>query len=136
MGVHAIWGLQRGGQEPDLGVEEQEGRLPAFEDPGRRLLCRSCGEPVTSTRERIAFGGQHVHRRINPHGFTFEFGCFANAAGVAMLGPPTSEHSWFAGRSWVIALCGRCGVHLGWSFEDGEPPRFFGLVLERLIEEK
>ena len=27
---------------------------------------------------------------------------------------PQAEHSWFPGFSWTVAVCPRCGQHLGW----------------------
>ncbi len=116
------------GEDPEL---EQLIR-PAEE---RRLLCRLCGAPITSADHRISIAGHHVHRRVNPVGFEFEFGCFDGAPGAVAAGRPTAEFSWFAGWSWAFSLCRSCGVHLGWFF-DGRDPRFHGLVLNRLVEEK
>ena len=112
---------------------DEEPDLEAFlrESSGRRLRCRVCGALVTSDGNRIEVEGRHVHRRINPAGFEFEFGCFGAARGAAAAGEPTTEFSWFAGYSWVYSLCRRCGAHLGWFFE-GRDPRFHGLILNRL----
>lgn len=100
----------------------------------RRLLCRRCLSPITSERQRIAIGGQHSHRRTNPFGISFLFGCFRAASGARSEGQPTSDHSWFRGYAWSYALCGHCGRHLGWYFE-GTKPAFFGLIRDRLLEE-
>jgi hypothetical protein len=100
----------------------------------RRLLCRSCGSPVTTEAERIAIDGQHVHRRINPSGIDFEFGCFAAAPGAETVGEPTAEFSWFTGYAWIYSVCGACATHLGWHFE-GAGPSFHGLILARLVRE-
>lgn len=104
-------------------------------DPGRRLLCRSCGEPITADEHRIEIAGGHVHRRTNPVGIEFEFGCFEAAPGAIAVGETTTEFSWFPGYAWVYSICFRCGAHLGWLFEGGDPP-FHGLILNRLEEEK
>jgi hypothetical protein len=101
---------------------------------GRRLLCRSCGSAVTAERERIDVDGQHLHRRSNPAGVEFEFGCFAAAPGAELVGKPTAEFSWFAGYSWVFSVCRACGAHLGWLFE-GAGPSFHALILDRLVQE-
>ena len=102
------------------------------EDPGR-LLCRVCGEPITSRADQTVVAGAQVHRRTNPAGITFTFGCFSSAPGATEAGPATDEHSWFAGFCWSFATCGACGEHLGWLFEGAE--RFHGLILDRLVEE-
>jgi hypothetical protein len=116
------------GDDPEL---EQLIR-PASE---RRLLCRRCGAAVTSDDHRISIGGRHVHRRVNPAGIEFEFGCFDEAPGAVVAGQPVAEFSWFPGYTWAYSLCWQCGAHLGWLFE-GRDPRFHGLVLNRLEEEK
>lgn len=103
-------------------------------EPERRLRCRVCGAPITSPDERIPIAGSPIHRRVNPAGIEFEFGCFAEAPGAAVTGEPTAEFSWFAGYVWSYALCRRCGVHLGWLFE-GATLRFYGLILNRLTDE-
>lgn len=92
-----------------------------------------CGEPITSRAHQTTVAGSHVHHRTNPAGVTFEFGCFSAAPGVAVVGPATDEHSWFAGCVWSFALCGGCTEHLGWLFEGAE--RFYGLILDRLVDE-
>ena len=99
--------------------------------PERRLCCASCGSLVTSERERIPIDGRHVHRRTNPGGLTFEFGCFALAPGADVVGEPTLEFTWFPDYAWTYALCRACQTHLGWHFEGAEPP-FHGLILNRL----
>ena len=99
-----------------------------------RLLCRSCGSPVTTEAERIAIDGQHIHRRTNPTGVEFEFGCFVAAPGAETVGEPTAEFSWFAGYTWVYSVCRVCATHLGWRFE-GTAPSFHGLILARLVRE-
>lgn len=73
-----------------------------------------------------------MHTRLNPFGYVWEFGCFAEAKGAVVEGQPTLQATWFAGHTWVFANCGSCGVHLGWRY-DGESGTFFGLISERLV---
>lgn len=99
----------------------------------RALLCRRCGHPVTSPRQRIEKGGSHRHTFANPSGIVFEIGCFGQADGCGPSGMASDEFSWFAGYHWQIVICRRCLDHLGWLFlSPGD--RFFGLILDRLIE--
>jgi hypothetical protein len=120
----------RGGTHVDFAVHQ----VPpdAFK---RRLLCRSCGSPVTAEAERITIDGQHVHHRTNPAGIDFEFGCFTAARGAENVGQPTTEFSWFAGYTWMYSVCRECVTHLGWHFE-GDGPSFHGLILARLVPER
>lgn len=72
-----------------------------------------------------------MHARVNPSAIEYRFGCFDDAPGCRTWGETSDFFAWFPGYAWTIALCGACGVHLGWSFTR-EGDRFFGLVLERL----
>lgn len=102
------------------------------QDQSRRWLhCRRCGYRITREEDRMEFLGGHQHTRTNPHGITFHFGSFGAAEGCRVTGEPVAAFTWFAGFYWRIALCGGCGVHLGWKFEAPDLI-FFGLVLERL----
>ena len=101
----------------------------------RRLLCAACGEPVTADEHRVNIEGRHVHRRTNPAGFEFEFGCFREASGAVAVGSATMEHTWFAGWTWRASICRSCGFHLGWLFESGGSS-FQGLILDRLEAEE
>ena len=100
--------------------------------PARVLACARCSHAIARPESRVSRGGAHVHTRLNPAGFVYEFGCFAEAEGCRLEGPATLEHTWFPGHAWRIALCASCGGHLGWRFE-GPEGAWFGLILERLV---
>lgn len=76
--------------------------------------------------------GGHVHDRVNPAGFAFRIGCFARADGARTAGEQSDEFPWFPRHSWQVVVCASCLVHLGWRFENGIVPGFFGLDLARL----
>lgn len=101
------------------------------DEPG--LCCRHCGAPITHPSNRTERHGAHRHSVTNPHSIHFTIGCFSGAEGCCCRGRPTTEHTWFAGYAWRIALCGRCGQHLGWRFERVDS-RFYGLILSQLEE--
>ena len=92
----------------------------------------SCAAAITSQRHRIAVHGSHEHRFVNPAGFLFHIGCFAEAIGCAIVGPSSLEYPWFPGYAWRFALCGQCGRHLGWHFRSDGSEGFFGLILDRM----
>ena len=100
----------------------------------RALVCKACGHVITTDGERVSINGQHVHTRMNPGGFEFTFDCFREAPGCRQVGVPTYEHTWFAGYSWQIAVCGGCGEHLGWFFRNQDG--FYGLIEDRLAEKQ
>ncbi len=100
---------------------------------GHVLVCRVCRNPVTVTRERISILGAHAHDRVNPSGFMFRIGCFREAPGAVSIGTPSAEFPWFPGYLWQVALCRGCFEHIGWFFSGSDG--FYGLILERLVEE-
>ena len=97
----------------------------------RWLHCLNCRRRITREDDRVSYLGLDVHTRTNPYGITFRFGSFGAAEGCEITGDPVAAFTWFAGYYWRIALCGGCGVHLGWKFENAESC-FYGLVLNRL----
>jgi hypothetical protein len=99
----------------------------------KRLVCAACGHVVTRLADQTAVNGEHAHTCTNPHGKTFHIGCFREAKGCKAVGPSTDEFTWFAGYVWSVALCRNCDVHLGWLFRSSTD-RFFGLILDRLVE--
>jgi hypothetical protein len=128
-----LWPVELRKTQADEGLLTGE---PALKDAAdvllkRWLRCRLCHEPVTAEDDRTVVEGEHVHRRTNPAGIEFEFGCFLTAPGAAVVGEPTHEFTWFAGRAWAYSMCRGCGSHLGWHFE-GRDPVFHALILDRL----
>ena len=119
------------------GVETEEKKVSEDEEVGARsdakLLCAVCGNPVTGDDQRIEVAGAHRHTFANPHGFVFNIGCFRLAPGSVADSRAFTEFSWFEGYAWSLAVCAMCGSHLGWRFS-AEGDRFYGLVLDRLIE--
>ena len=100
-----------------------------------RLFCVRCRHLITAQEQRIDVNGAHRHTCTNPHGLTFDIGCFREAPGCAALGEATTEFTWFPGYAWRIADCAKCGAHLGWSFTS-LGGGFYGLILNRLTSEK
>ena len=109
-------------------------RLDATAWASEALLCISCGEEVTGDRARINVAGAHRHEFFNPQRVHYAIACFGAAAGCRTVGEQTERVTWFAGYAWAVALCRRCGAHLGWRFTSaGGGHRFFGLIETRLV---
>ena len=102
----------------------------------KQLLCAPCKSVVTDELYASQIQGRHEHDKINPHGYEFRFRIFSDAPGIADVGVPTHDVSWFAGFAWLIGCCGTCGAQLGWHFRDGSGDGFYGLISDRLIEEQ
>ena len=121
-------------QERDLdaSLEKQKAR----EGSGRPIRCARCGQQVSTADQRIEQAGDHAHRFENPAGIAFRIGCFRHAPGCRHAGEATYAWTWFPGHAWSMALCIKCGTHLGWSFGPaGTGDAFYGLILDRLAEE-
>jgi hypothetical protein len=120
------------------GVEQDRCRVKALEEGEEELreeepaiFCRACSHTITTGDQRIEVAGSHRHTFFNPAGIVYELGCFARAPGCSLAGEACAEFSWFAGYLWRIALCGQCGIHLGWRFQSVETS-FYGLILSHL----
>jgi hypothetical protein len=99
------------------------------------IVCRSCDHLITDRRHRIEVQGKHRHRFMNPAGFVFVIGCFAEAIGCVVIGPDNLDYPWFANHAWRYAHCAGCAQLIGWQFRPhpataAQP--FFGLILDRL----
>jgi hypothetical protein len=97
------------------------------------IVCRACAAFIAETRSRIEVNGAHAHSFINPAGAIFRVGCHAHAPGVVGVGEESDEWTWFTGFSWQVAVCGRCGEHLGWCYRNALA-RFVALILDRVAE--
>ena len=112
---------------------ELEDAATSTRDDDSKLLCAACGNRISSHAERIAVAGRHEHECSNPAGILYRIGCFSDATGCAQVGEATLEWSWFQGFAWRVALCARCGTHVGWGYNG--VTAFYGLILDRLVAE-
>lgn len=96
----------------------------------KSLRCKACGHIITSHDEKISVNDSHQHTCRNPAGYVFTFGCFRDAPGCRVIGPASSEHTWFPGYRWQLAVCASCSEHLGWLFSNHD--RFYALIAGKL----
>ena len=119
-------------ERPSPGRPEEMSAARESAQSERRIVCAACGASITSASRRIAAHGSHEHRFMNPAGVLFHIGCFDQAIGCVIVGPASLEYAWFPGFAWRLALCGQCGLQLGWHFRNDAREGFFGLILDRL----
>ena len=120
--------------DPRTATQDEKQSATRTEDEARkerRIFCAACRHPITHQDERIPVGGSHEHTCTNPAGFTFRIGCFHDAGGCVAFGEAMTEHTWFKGYSWQVALCASCERHLGWRFL-APTDHFHGLIVDRL----
>lgn len=107
-------------------------------DRHRRFHCRVCDTHVADHVDLFAAAGADAPGFfVNPAGRFFEVLTLRRARSVAVAGNPTLEATWFEGYAWQFALCARCTTHLGWRYVSSagaEPPTFYGLIRDALIE--
>ena len=112
--------------------EQSEAIVSSREKTGREqvIICKLCGNMITSESAKIMVNNSHVHTFMNPAGIIYTFGCFQDAPGITAVGNASNEHTWFPGHSWQILICSNCNEHLGWLFRDGDV--FFALIVDKL----
>lgn len=96
---------------------------------GDAIVCARCGHAVTRRDSRVEVGGRHEHVHVNAHGYVHRVGCFREADGAVEATEPTRAWTWFPGYAWQIAVCRRCGAHVGWRFVR-EGDAFWGVALD------
>jgi hypothetical protein len=121
-------------ERPSAGQPEETAEVQERTRSERAIVCAACSASITSATHRITSHGSHEHRFMNPAGLLFHIGCFDQAIGCMIVGPASLEYAWFPGFAWRLALCGQCGVQLGWHFRNDAREGFFGLILDRLRE--
>jgi hypothetical protein len=97
----------------------------------KAVICRNCGQVITSVASVSSPEGSRTHTFFNPAGIVYEIICFSTAPGCLVQGPSSTEFCWFAGFTWRLAFCGNCLTHLGWFYESRDSS-FFGLILKKL----
>ncbi len=123
--------LNSSGEKPLKGVRIKFEKKFGLEER-HFVLCRYCGNRITTMEHIISVDGQHTHTFTNQQGITYEVGCFSSAIGCVIYGNPTLELTWFDDFCWSLALCSSCLFHMGWHYKS-EEESFFGLILDRLM---
>lgn len=113
---------------------------------GTDLLCRSCGNMVTTAsairnvqsdraEERWNISVLGVNTLIqsfrNPSDEVFNV-ITVKGADLKFYGESYSAETWFPGMRWTACVCSSCGTHLGWYFKSTNDD-FVGLVLDYTI---
>ena len=131
-----IWGFQ---QLPDTMIEIDSTEKIDFEKKSvfspKPIRCYRCQHLITTHQARIEVAGHHQHTFTNPTGLCFNIACFAEAIGCLTAGTPTDDFTWFRGFRWNYAVCGNCQVHLGWFYQALEGGEFYGLIVDRLLDQ-
>lgn len=114
------------------------GRLKRIvENEGTVYVCSCCDSAVALQKH-----WRDTSTHTNPYGCTFDIGQFSRAGGAVAEGREYDDGTtWFPGWIWRMAICRRCGTHLGWRFESrswnrsggrGNASLFWGLIWRHL----
>ena len=128
--IRFLWRGKKAGSTTKTFGKEKSKDAEDFDDENY-YLCSACKNPIVQKNDRINVNEKNEHFFANPHGYVFHIGCFSRAAGCIIYGDESSYFSWFNGYTWRIALCGQCGILMGWFFRSKEF-QFFGIILDNI----
>ncbi len=129
-----LMALQQMDERLYTGTETMDVTDHETDETKKNILCKTCGNAITSDEDGIAMNGSHEHTFMNPRGIVFNIGCFSRAGGCHIMGPSTGEYTWFPGFTWRYVICAGCQSHLGWRYQS-EGIGFFGLILDQLVRQ-
>ncbi|XP_061369594.1 uncharacterized protein LOC133312424 [Gastrolobium bilobum] len=81
------------------------------------IRCKSCQTIIAKRSDMLMMSSEGpLGAYVNPGGFVHEIMTFYKANGLALIGPASTEYSWFPGYAWTIAECATCKNQMGWLF--------------------
>ncbi|KAI8568681.1 hypothetical protein RHMOL_Rhmol02G0219200 [Rhododendron molle] len=96
------------------------------------VRCKSCQAMIGKRSDVLIMSNEGpLGAYVNPHGFVHELMTLHKANGLALIGGPVKEYSWFPGYAWTIADCASCESQMGWLFtattKKLKPRSFWGI---------
>uniref|UniRef100_A0A7S4UPL4 Protein cereblon n=1 Tax=Guillardia theta TaxID=55529 RepID=A0A7S4UPL4_GUITH len=101
------------------------------------MTCIRCRINICDYKQSFCMSAEGpVSVYVNPAGVVHSTVTFYAARNLRLIGERSTQHSWFPGYAWRIAVCANCGTHMGWRFscvkEDSIPRSFWGLCRDSL----
>ncbi|KAI3738030.1 hypothetical protein L2E82_28048 [Cichorium intybus] len=105
-----------------------------------RVKCKSCQTIIASRSDMLVMSSDGpLGAYVNPSGYVHEIMTLLKANGLALLGVPTEEYSWFPGYAWTIAYCATCEYQMGWLFtatkKKLKPRSFWGIRSSQVADD-
>lgn len=105
-----------------------------------RVRCKNCQTVIAKRSDMLVMSTEGpLGAYVNPGGYVHEIMTFYKANGLALIGRPTNEYSWFPGYAWTIANCATCERHMGWLFTATnkrlKPRSFYGIRSSQVADE-
>ncbi|CAN1784893.1 Protein cereblon [Linum perenne] len=96
------------------------------------VRCKICKNIIARRSDMLVMSSDGpLGAYVNPHGCVHEIVTLFKANGLALMGRPVTEYSWFPGYAWTIANCVMCETHMGWRFtatkKKLKPRSFWGI---------
>ncbi|KAK8948374.1 hypothetical protein KSP39_PZI005536 [Platanthera zijinensis] len=104
------------------------------------IRCKSCMTLIANRSEMVVMSSDGpLNAYVNPHGYVHEIITVYNTTGLALIGSPAKEHSWFPGYAWTITNCAHCENNMGWLFTATRknlfPKSFWGIRSSQVVDD-
>ncbi|KAJ3704040.1 hypothetical protein LUZ61_007745 [Rhynchospora tenuis] len=104
------------------------------------LRCKTCMTLIAKRSDMVTMSNDGpLNAYVNPHGYVHEVITVYHANGLALIGQPVKEHSWFPGYAWTIANCAACETNMGWLFTAVKknllPKSFWGIRSSQVADD-
>ncbi|XP_021847752.1 uncharacterized protein [Spinacia oleracea] len=105
-----------------------------------RVRCKNCQTVIARRSDMLVMSNEGpLGAYVNPNGFVHEIMTFYKANGLALIGRPREEYSWFPGYAWTISNCATCERHMGWLFtainKKLKPKYFWGVRSSQVADD-
>ncbi|GAV65519.1 LON domain-containing protein, partial [Cephalotus follicularis] len=82
-----------------------------------RIRCKNCQTVIARRSDMLVMSSEGpLGAYVNPNGCVHEIMTLYKSNGLALVGQPVIEYSWFPGYAWTITHCATCETHIGWLF--------------------
>ncbi|XP_073007574.1 uncharacterized protein [Typha latifolia] len=104
------------------------------------LRCKNCLTLIAKRSDMVVMSSDGpLNAYVNPGGYVHEVITVHNATGLALLGTPVKEHSWFPGYAWTVTNCAICESNMGWLFTATRknllPKSFWGIRSSQVADD-
>ncbi|PWA98467.1 ATP-dependent protease La (LON) domain protein [Artemisia annua] len=105
-----------------------------------QIKCRSCQTLIANRSDMLVMSTDGpLGAYVNPSGYVHEIMTLLKANGLALIGVPTEEYSWFPGYAWTVAYCATCEYQMGWLFtainKKLKPRSFWGIRSSQVADD-
>nr|XP_043610587.1 protein cereblon [Erigeron canadensis] len=105
-----------------------------------KIKCRSCQTLIANRSDMLVMSIEGpLGAYVNPSGYVHEIMTLLKANGLALVGVPTKEYSWFPGYAWTVAYCATCEYQMGWLFTATQkklkPRSFWGIRSSQVADD-